>query len=53
MTKKEELIEFIKNLTPAQMEKLITNLDTLQRLAETDESTARIVAGFTAALTGK
>lgn len=52
MTAKEELLEFIRTLTPAEVEKVTANLDTLKRLATTDEYTARVIAGFTAKLTG-
>lgn len=52
MKAKEELLEFIRTLTPAEVEKVTANLDTLKRLANTDEYTARVIAGFTAKLTG-
>lgn len=52
MTAKEELLEFIRTLTPAEVEKVTANLDTLKRIANTDEYTARVIAGFAERLTG-
>lgn len=51
MTASEKLVEFVANLTPAEIEKLSAHLDTLKQIANTPEYTAQVIAGFTARLT--
>ena len=51
MTANEKLCEFVANLTPAEVEKLAANLDTVKQIANAPEYTARVIAGFTTRLT--
>ena len=52
MTAKQELIEFVKNLTPEQVEKVISRLPLLERCVSLPEPYATYTDAFTAKLFG-
>ena len=52
MTAKQELIEFIKNLTPEQVEKVISRLPLLERCVSLPEPYATYTDAFTEKLFG-
>ena len=52
MTAKQELIEFIKNMTPEQVEKVVSRLDLLERCLNMADAEAIFTDTFTARMFG-
>ena len=52
MTAKQELIQFIKNLTPEQVEKVISRLDLLERCLTMTDAEALYTDTFTGRMFG-
>ena len=52
MTAKQELIEYIKNLTPEQVEKVISRLPLLRQCLEMNDYAVRYTQAFNAKLWG-
>ena len=52
MTAKQELMEYIQNLTPEQVDKIVSRLPLLERCLELPEPYATYTDAFTAKLFG-
>ena len=52
MTAKQELIEFIKNMTPEQVEKVVSRLDLLERCLTMTDAEAIYTDTFTSRMFG-